>query len=90
MNSGLIHVYTGTGKGKTTAAIGLGVRAVGAGYTVHMVQFMKGRRYSEIDGIEHLNGFTISQHGRDEFVDKQHPEQVDIDMAQNGFAFAKK
>jgi len=90
VNSGLIHVYTGSGKGKTTAAIGLGLRAIGAGYTVHMVQFMKGRRYSEINGIEELKGFSVSQHGRDEFVNKQNPEKIDIDMAKEGFAFAKK
>ena len=90
MKKGFIHVYTGPGKGKTTAAIGLGLRAVGAGFKVHMVQFMKGRRYSEIDGIEQLSNFTISQHGRDEFVNKDNPETIDIDMAQEGFKFAKK
>jgi len=86
---GYIHVYTGPGKGKTTAALGLGLRAAGAGFKVHMVQFMKGRRYSEIDAIENLSNFTLSQHGRDEFVSKENPEQVDIDMAQKGFAYAK-
>ena len=43
LEKGFIHVYTGSGKGKTTAALGLGLRAVGAGYKVHMIQFMKGR-----------------------------------------------
>jgi len=90
MKAGLIHVYTGPGKGKTTAALGLGLRAVGNGFKVHMVQFMKGRRYSEIDGIEHLKKFSVSQHGRDEFVNKENPEQIDIDMAQEGFQYAKK
>ena len=90
MNKGFIHVYTGSGKGKTTAALGLGLRAVGAGFKVHMVQFMKGRRYSEIDGIEQLSNFSISQHGRDEFVNKKNPEKIDIDMAQEGFTYAKK
>ena len=90
MKKGFIQIYTGSGKGKTTAAIGLGLRAVGAGFKVHMVQFMKGRRYSEIDGIEQLTNFTVSQHGRDEFVNKKNPEKIDIDMAQDGFKFAKK
>ncbi len=90
MKKGFIHVYTGPGKGKTTAAIGLGLRAVGAGFKVHMVQFMKGRRYSEIDGIEQLSNFTISQHGRDEFVNKDNPETIDIEMAQEGSEYAKK
>ena len=89
MEKGYIHVYTGPGKGKTTAALGLGLRAAGAGLKVHMMQFMKGRRYSELDAIENLANFTFSQHGRDEFVSKKNPEQVDIDLAQEGFAKAK-
>jgi cob(I)alamin adenosyltransferase len=90
MSTGLIHVYTGSGKGKTTAALGLGLRATGAGLKVQMIQFMKGRRYSEIDALDYLPNFTISQHGRDEFVSKKNPEQIDIDMAQEGFSYAKK
>ena len=90
MKKGYIHVYTGPGKGKTTAALGLGLRAAGAGLKVHMLQFMKGRRYSELDAIENIPGFTISQHGRDEFVSKENPDQVDIDLAQQGFAYAKE
>ena len=89
MEKGYIHVYTGPGKGKTTAALGLGLRAAGSGLNVHMLQFMKGRRYSELDAIENLANFTFSQHGRDEFVSKKNPEQVDIDLAQEGFAKAK-
>lgn len=88
MEKGYIHVYTGAGKGKTTAALGLGMRAAGAGLQVHMVQFMKGRRYSEINTIETIKNFTITQHGRDEFVSKEHPEKVDIDLAQQGFHYA--
>jgi len=90
LKKGYIHVYTGPGKGKTTAALGLGLRAAGAGLKVHMLQFMKGRRYSELDAIENIPGFTISQHGRDEFVCKENPEQIDIDLAQQGFAYAKE
>jgi cob(I)alamin adenosyltransferase len=86
---GLIHVYTGNGKGKTTAAIGLGIRAVGAGLRVHMIQFMKGRRYSEIDTLEKIPNFTVVQFGRDEFVSKETPEQIDIDLAQKGLAYAR-
>jgi len=89
LEKGYVHVYTGPGKGKTTAALGLGLRAAGAGYKVHMVQFMKGRRYSEIDAVENLPNFTISQHGRDEFVSKENPEKIDIDLAHEGFAYAK-
>ena len=90
MKKGYIHIYTGNGKGKTTASLGLGIRAAGAGYKVHMVQFMKGRRYSELDGLEKVDNFTVSQHGRDEFVNKDNPEQIDIDLAQEGFSKAKE
>ena len=89
VQKGLIHVYTGDGKGKTTAAIGLGIRAVGTGLRVYMIQFMKGRRYSEIDALEKIPGFTVVQFGRDEFVSKQKPEQIDIDLAQKGLAHAR-
>jgi cob(I)alamin adenosyltransferase len=89
LEKGYIHVYTGPGKGKTTAALGLGLRAAGAGLKVHILQFMKGRRYSELDAIENLENFTFSQHGRDEFVSKENPEQIDIDLALEGFARAK-
>ena len=90
MEKGYIHVYTGPGKGKTTAAIGLGMRAAGAGLKVYMIQFMKGRRYSELESIDKISNFTLVQHGRDEFVNKDNPEQIDIDLAQKGFAHAKE
>jgi len=90
LDKGLIHVYTGPGKGKTTAAIGLGVRAAGAGLKVIMIQFMKGRRYSELDAIQKIPNFTVVQYGRDEFVSKEKPEQIDIDFAKKGFEHAKK
>jgi cob(I)alamin adenosyltransferase len=89
LTKGYIHIYTGPGKGKTTAALGLGLRANGAGYKVHVIQFMKGRRYNEINAIEKLENFTISQHGRDEFVSKENPDKIDIDLAQKGFSYAK-
>ena len=90
LEKGFIHVYTGLGKGKTTAALGLGIRAVGSGLKVYMIQFMKGRRYSELDTIEKIPNFTIIQYGRDEFVSKENPEQIDIDLAKKGFAHAKE
>ncbi len=90
MKQGYVHIYTGNGKGKTTAALGLGLRAAGAGNKVHMLQFMKGRRYSELNSLEHVKNFTISQHGRDEFVDKEKPEKIDIDLAHEGFSKAKE
>ena len=90
LEKGYIHVYTGYGKGKTTAAIGLGIRATGDGLKVIMIQFMKGRRYSEIEALENIPHFTVVQYGRDEFVSKERPEQIDIDLARDGFEHAKK
>jgi cob(I)alamin adenosyltransferase len=90
LRKGFVHVYTGNGKGKTTAALGLGLRAVGNGLNVYMIQFMKGRQYSELDAVDLLPNFTIFQSGRDEFVSKIKPEQIDIDLAQKGLQHAKE
>lgn len=54
MEKGYIQVYTGDGKGKTTAALGLGLRAVGRGLRVIMVQFLKGRFTGELEGLKNL------------------------------------
>jgi cob(I)alamin adenosyltransferase len=89
LKKGFIHVYTGNGKGKTTAAIGLGIRAIGEGLKVIMIQFMKGRRYSELNALQQIKNFTVAQFGRDEFVSKEKPEQIDIDLAHKGFSYAK-
>ncbi|RLF27604.1 MAG: cob(I)yrinic acid a,c-diamide adenosyltransferase, partial [Thermoplasmata archaeon] len=66
------------------------LRAAGAGLKVYMIQFMKGRRYSEIDAVEQLQNFTIVQFGRDEFVSKENPEQIDVDLAQKGLKHAEE
>lgn len=70
---GLVQVYTGDGKGKTTAALGLGLRAVGHGYRVRMIQFMKGTSYTgEVQAVRRLApDFEIFQFGRDcKYADK--------------------
>jgi len=63
---GQVQVYTGNGKGKTTASLGLALRAVGHGFRVHMIQFTKGRCYAgELIAAQKLSPlFTISQFGR--------------------------
>ncbi len=82
---GYLHIYTGNGKGKTTAAFGLALRHLYAGGTVFIGQFVKSMRYAEC-GIAHDNSnIVIEQFGRDCFISKQ-PEQVDIDMARAGLA----
>ncbi len=62
---GLTHVYCGDGKGKTTAAVGLAIRAAGSGKRVVFCQFMKCRKTSEINILEKINGITILRHNED-------------------------
>ncbi len=78
---GYIHVYTGNGKGKTTAAFGLSLRAAGAGKKVFFAQFVKGKIYSEIEAVQkYLPQITVKQYGLECFIYNQ-PEQKDIDAA---------
>ncbi len=82
---GYVHVYTGDGKGKTTAALGLAVRAAGAGWRIFLGQFVKGMLYSELAALESLSHWiTVRQFGRTCFIDRE-PEQADLDRAEQGF-----
>ena len=64
-----IHVYTGNGKGKTTAAFGLALRAVGAGMKVFIGQFVKGKTYNEnITIAQYLKNITLKQYGLGCFI----------------------
>ena len=65
MEKGLIHLYTGEGKGKTTAAVGLAVRAAGAGKRVMFLQFMKGRDTGELHALDQLPGIEILRSKKD-------------------------
>ena len=66
MREGLIHLYTGEGKGKTTAAMGLALRASGAGLKVVIVQFMKGRETSEASSLRLIPNITLIRNGSDD------------------------
>ncbi len=92
MKKGLIQVYTGDGKGKTTAALGQALRAVGHGLKVLVIQFMKGNiQYGELESAKRLSPhLTIRQMGRETFVSKTNPDPVDIEWAKKGFALAKE
>jgi cob(I)alamin adenosyltransferase len=90
-NRGLVIVITGNGKGKTTAAFGQALRAVGQGYRVFIMQFMKGRDYGEFVAAEkYLPRLTICRSGLDSFVMRDNPAPVDIELARQGFESAKK
>jgi cob(I)alamin adenosyltransferase len=89
LEKGLVHVYTGNGKGKTTASFGLAVRAIGHGIRVCIVQFMKGRKYGELKAAKRL-GIEIEQYGRDKFVNRNKPAEVDVKLAKKGWERAKE
>jgi cob(I)alamin adenosyltransferase len=87
---GYVQVYTGNGKGKTTAAIGLSVRAAGAGLKVFIAQFIKQGDYSEIKTLKKLSDMiTVEQYGMGRFVDGK-PTAEDIDIAGEGLIRAKQ
>jgi cob(I)alamin adenosyltransferase len=92
LKRGLVHIYTGNGKGKTTAALGLGMRAFGHGFKVLVIQFMKGRiNYGELSSAKKLGrGFSIFQVGRETFVDSHNPDSVDVELARKGLELAGK
>jgi len=86
LSKGCVQVYTGDGKGKTTAAMGLGLRAAGQGLRVRAFQFMKKDRDSgELKASERLHpNFTIVQLGRESFVNPNSPDPKDVQLAQDG------
>ncbi len=91
LNKGLVQVYTGNGKGKTTAALGLALRAVGHGLRVYMMQFMKGQSYSELVSIQRLSPeLTLEQVGRSSFIMPGKIDPVDAEMARTAFARARQ
>ena len=87
---GFVQVYTGNGKGKTTAAFGLALRSVGAGKKVFIAQFIKGMPYSEIESVnKFLPGIIIRQYGLDCFIVNQ-PTEKDINAARYGLSEVSK
>jgi cob(I)alamin adenosyltransferase len=91
LGKGYVHVYTGSGKGKTTAALGLAFRAMGNGLKTYIGQFMKGRQYGELEAAKKVSDYmTIEQYGKINFLQsKDPPDPADVKMAQNGLAKAR-
>jgi cob(I)alamin adenosyltransferase len=89
MDKGYIQIYTGNGKGKTTAALGLSLRAVCAGKKVFFGQFVKGMEYSELTVPKYLPNFTLEQFGRNVFIFNK-PKEEDIKFARKGLERIKE
>ena len=86
----MVEVYTGDGRGKTTAAIGLAFRAVGHDLRVHIIQFMKGdETYGEFRSCSAHPLIEIEQFGRKEFVNPAEPSTVDVELAARGMERAR-
>jgi cob(I)alamin adenosyltransferase len=79
----LIQVYTGNGKGKTTAALGLALRCAGCGKKVYIAQFCKGRNYGELGLLRKIKNIKVEQFGTLCFIRKA-PGEKDIALARQG------
>ena len=92
LKQGFVQIYTGNGKGKSTAAIGQAVRAAGFGLKTYIAQFMKEYPYNELISLKHLSEWiTIEQFGGDEFVYKKElPGEEELAKAQKGLQTARE
>jgi cob(I)alamin adenosyltransferase len=83
---GYVQVYTGNGKGKTAAALGLALRAAGHGMRVYIGQFLKGQKYGELFSLKCLSPYvTLEQFGRKGFIHvTENPDDEDIERAKRG------
>jgi len=90
LKKGYVQVYTGNGKGKTTAAIGLAVRAAGCGMKVLIAQFMKLQECGEVKALERFSDLiTLKKYGQISFIRKK-PVRKDIELAKKGLEEIKQ
>lgn len=90
LDFGLIHVYMGEGKGKTSSALGLVVRMAGCGGKTAFIQFMKGWVYSEVRGLSFLPGVKLIQTGRPDYIYPGSIDHVDYAEAEKGLRAARQ
>jgi cob(I)alamin adenosyltransferase len=91
LEKGLVQVYTGNGKGKTSAAFGLALRAIGRGLEVYIIQFIKGGfDYGELYIADKLPGLKLKAFGRGKFVSEKEPDKEDVDLAEEALRTAEE
>jgi cob(I)alamin adenosyltransferase len=85
----MIQIYTGNGKGKTTASLGLIIRALGRNHKVCLIQFMKKNfEYGEIQFLSKQENLDIFQFGTDKLIDPKNPSEIDFSEAEKGYTKA--
>ena len=91
LKKGLVHIYYGDGKGKTSAALGLALRAIGHGLKVILIQLMKGRHWiGEFKAQENIPNFIVKQYGTTSFINLYTPDSKDKERAVQGLLFAEQ
>ncbi len=86
----MVQVYTGEGKGKTSAAFGLALRALGRGLQVYVVQFIKGGfDYGELHAVRQLANLELTAFGRGKFITEKPPPEEDVKLARDALKLAE-
>lgn len=90
LERGYVQVYTGDGKGKTTAALGLALRAAGRGLRTYVGQFMKGQKYGELDALRDFPLIEIEQYGGLRCIHREEVTSEDVAWAHRGLERARE